>query len=150
MEIQGFKFLDSNAGYWVLERVDTQFATLAQMLALFLEDWAYDPKPLGWSRNPEDKDGRKFMDIGDWIVAPCRRGFYLTIERSFNQLFGPHCVRLMYRSWQSKGDVVWVAICQIERVLWHNDVKMLASLQEQINSGALYQAEKTAGTIILR
>ena len=148
-DLQGFKFFNAPMR-WVLEAKEPEVTTLGQLLKRFMEEWEWGKKPLGWARNPLAPDGTPFYgDVVDVVVAPYRKNFYVVIERAFNDLFGPHCVRVFYKSHQIKDDVVWVAICQI-CCMWHSDEKLQAAMIEAIDAGELYQSEKTAAEIVYK
>lgn len=150
MELQDFGF-EGAPLHWSLELTDPRYASLQQLLEKFMEEWSWGKKPLGWVQNPETKDGQPYFADGtnnDYIVAPYRKNFYIVIERSLGEIFGPHIARLMYRSWQVSGEISWVAVCQIE-AMWHSDERMLKALTTAIDSGELYQSLKTAETIVL-
>jgi hypothetical protein len=148
MIVQGFRYDDSPAGCWELS-TDYKFTSLQQLLAKFYEEWQWSPDFLGWARDPVNKDGQpEFDPVTNWIVAPCRRRFYITIERQFKEMFGPHPMRLMYRSDQVDNEICWVAICQLNG-MWHSDERIKAAAIDAINTKQLYQSERTAQELIL-
>lgn len=152
IDIQGFKFEDSPAARWTLEPVDLKYTTLGKLLRKFYREYKWDKKPLGWARNPINKNtGDPYFDPNtnpNVIVAPFRKGFYIVIFEAFRNMFGPHVVRLMYRSNQLDGDDVWVAICQIN-AMWHGDDRMLAALQEAISTKEFFQSIKSYEQIVI-
>lgn len=148
MEIQPFRF-DGSPVHWELALVDPQYTTPFKLLAKFLEEWEWGKKPLGWAYDPSTEEGRPYMDPKyKWIIAPYRKNFYISIEKAYDNIFGPHSVRLMYRSWQVKGEIVWVAICQIHG-RWWNEENMQESMIAAIDAGELYQSIKTSKQIVL-
>lgn len=158
MDLSGFRF-DSSLWRWTLEPVDLRVTSLQTLLATFTEDWKYDYHPIllrqpdgtnGYLiRDPADKNGEPYYDpLTNWIYLQYRRGFYITIERQYREIFGPHPARLFYRSWQQPGEIIWVGICQVS-AMWHSDERMFKGLQESVNEGGFYQSPKTAETIIV-
>lgn len=148
MEIRPFRFEEAPLS-WQLGLVDPQYTSLQKLLQKFMEEWEWGKKPLGWAYDPENAEGRSFMDQKyKWIVAPYRRNFYITIEKCFDNIFGPHTVRLMYKSWQVRGEFVWVAICQIH-ARWYNEDQMVEELIKSVDAGEFYQSEKTSKQIVL-
>lgn len=148
--MQGFRFHDAPIE-WVLAPVEPKVATLQQLLQKFYNE--FDPSepethnPLGVVRNPTDKEGKKFYGESETIVAAYRRGFFVTIECLYREHYGPHRARLLYRSWQT-GDLIWVAILQIEEFFF-SDEKMLSALTRGIQESTFFQSQKTASTIII-
>ena len=148
IDLRGFRFADAPV-QWVLSPADPKVATLQSLLEKFMEEWQWGKKPLGWARDPVNKKGDPLLNpCANWIVAPYRRDFYITIGRSFNEIFGPHAVRLMYRPWQLESDCVWVAVCQI-RAMWHSDKRLLEAMLMAIDAGELFQSKETADTIVI-
>lgn len=143
---------------WELQQADLRVSTVGKLFARFMDEWAYDSSPLLMTmpdttrgyvlRNPENKWGQRYFDANtDWSVIAFRQRFHITIERQYREVFGPHPARIMYRSWQLEGELIWVAIAQLN-FMWHSDERLLASLQEALKAGEFYQSEKTAETVI--
>ncbi len=145
MTVQPFRFPNAPA-HWILAPSDTK--SIGQLLSEFYDGFYPDElqpfKPLGWALDPEKDGERIFGKLGSFICAPYRRGYYVVIEKAFGELFGPHAVRLMYKSYQL-GEPIWVAILQISAPFTIQE-RMENELREAIRTRQFFQSEQTAET----
>lgn len=149
LDIQGFKFDDSDAARWELVPREMEVITLARLLQEFRQHWRWFQKPIVFARNPE-KEGKFFFgEFTDMIICVYPRGFHITIERYGREIYGPHAARLFYRSSQDKTEVAWVAICQLN-VFWHSDERVLAALNSEIKNRRLWQSPETSRQVVLQ
>lgn len=148
LDLRGFKFHNAPVR-WELVPEMLPVTSLQLLLEKFYEEWQWHSKPLGWARDPENKDGTPVFPHMGAVVAPCRCNFYFVIEKSFNTLFGPHKLTLFYRSHYVPNEFAWVAIAQIEG-LWHSDERLRKAFMECIEAKQLFQSEDTAGTIVYK
>lgn len=148
--VQGFKFHDA-AITWELQAADLKVASLQQILERFYGQFDFSDlesfNPLGWARNPENKDGTLFYGLSDVIVVPFRRGFYIVIEKQYRELYGPHSARLLYKGHQCE-ETIWVAIMQVE-CYFYSDDKLRELLLAAIHEKAFYQSEHTQQQIVI-
>lgn len=149
--LQGFRFHDAPIE-WVLAPIDPKTATLQQLLQKFYAE--FDPRddeelfrPLAFVRNPVDQELRPFYGEHEAILVAYRRSFIVTMECAYRAPYGPHAVRLLYKSWQT-SELIWVAILQIEEFFF-SDEKMLTALTDKISKSNFFQTPKTASTIII-
>lgn len=143
--LRKFRFSDSPLR-WEFDVKGERVASLQQLLEKFYDEWQWDRKFLGWHRD-DGKTKTEQMISPERIIAPYRKNFYIEIERAYNEIFGPHVARLLYRPWQVPGDVLWVGIIQIN-CMWHSDEKMKICIVAEINRKSFYQSEDTAATIV--
>lgn len=143
--LRKFRFSDSPLR-WEFDVKGERVCSLAQLLEKFYDEWQWDRKFLGWHRD-DGKTKTEQMMSPNRIIVPCRKSFYIEIEQRYNEVFGPHNARLLYRSWQVEGDVLWVGIVQVN-CMWTSDDRMKTEITAQVNRKAFYQSEQTAAVIV--
>lgn len=148
LDVGGFKFTNAPIR-WELVPTPPKVTTCLKLLRKFRPEWRWFQKPIAFARNPEKNGVPLFSTHSDVIICVYPKGYYIKIERYGNEIFGPHPCILYYRSDQAKGEIAWLAICQIE-AMWHSDERMLIALNRAIKNKELWQSETTAQTIVIK
>ena len=150
ISVGGFRWPNAPT-QWVLAPTDEAQISLGHLLEKFYELFDFDDditfKPLVMVRDPLDKEGKPYFgSLAQILLVMYRRGYYVLIEKDFSNIFGPHAARLHRRS--ERGEIVWIAVLQVENISFYSDEKILAAVTTAIQSHTFYQTDKTAQILV--
>lgn len=147
VKVQGFLHEDSPF-VWFFEK-NYRTCRLSYLLERFYDQFDYKDIEsftwLSWIRDPKIQDKPLYSE--EKILVIFRRNFYITIERHFRYVSGPHITQLFYRCEQIQ-DTVWVATLQSSGMFF-KDSALQDDLRTNLVERNFYHSLKSAEAIII-